>query len=562
MKKSLVLTFIIVMLISFGWSGSFNKAAQANDRYVSAEKEYNFSDIIDISTSGAGVNTGDNAGHGGHQTRIVHTEHGDYAAYITDSIKANGGKQMDEFSIIKINNDGTTKVIFREYKVYDTSQVGVFSDKDGNVWAVTVGDNKLKAQFDGRADAIIATAYRIDKDTEEATGYNVLVQRATFSGYGYSSFCYDKVSDKIYTLTSSGDAPGELIWLIFDMKTLTWDGQARAVKTNNRQCYPYIYADGKGGMIILNERDIRCTNAGYPEVSSNDGLTANDLRTFERWSAEYLWDQLELYYIPDVYKEEYTSVLVAEADYSRVKGDTQQERNSLEFRKTNAYPNFQNNRGGDTFLDKDGYLHVIYAKEYSLAAYTREAVERTWIHAVYDVSDPNDMKLLSSTDIIEDAKLPYQCSFRMYQDNSGTLYMISGQTDRKTSKGKVIVYELIGTPTEGYKQRNEVASAPYTGDSIINISNNRSNSYADNKIAVLFMSGNTYKYMQISIIDKNAPVEPTPTPGDNTPKPTENPGDPSETDSNIVWYIVCGIVVLAGVAAAVYFTVAKKKKKE
>lgn len=555
MKKSLVLTFVITMLLSFGWNAGLDKTAYATS--PAQKKEYIFSEIIDIAKAGADVTTGENAGHGGHQTRIVHTEHGDYAAYITDSIKASDGKQLDEFSIVKINDDGTTELIFQEYKVYDSSQVGVFADKDGNVWAVTVGDNKLKDQFDGRAEAIIATAYRVDKDTDETTGYNIISQRATSVGYGYSSFCYDEAYDRIYTLTSSGDEPGELIWLIFDMKTLTWDKQARAISTAHRQCYPYIYADGKGGMIILNERDIQCAAAGYPEVGNNDGLTNEELRKFDRWSANYLWDQLELYYIPDVYKEEFSSTIVAEADYSRVKG-TQDERNSLEFRKTNEYPNFQNNKGGDTFLDNNGYLHIIYAKEYLLSAYNRETVERTWVHDVYDISDPNNMKCLSSTDIIDDATLSYECSFRMYQTKDGTLYLISGQVNKKTGEGDIIVYKLDGTPESGYEQRENVASTPYTGDSIINISNNRSNSTADDNIAVLIMSGNEYKYMQISIETEDIDVTPA-TPDCQLPTPSSTSS--GNADGNVIWYVVGGAIIVIGAAVAVYCVLKKKKKQ-
>ena len=115
MKRSLILTFVLVMLVSFGTYGYFNNATKAE----AAEQEivFDFSDIVDISDAGANVFAGNNAGHGGHQTRIVHTSHGDYTAYITDSIESNG-KTMDEFSIIKINADGTTKVIFQEYKVF------------------------------------------------------------------------------------------------------------------------------------------------------------------------------------------------------------------------------------------------------------------------------------------------------------------------------------------------------------------------------------------------------------------------------------------------------------
>ena len=496
MKKSLAIIFTIVMLISFvgmGYSGIM-MSADATDYTL----EVTFSDIVDIYEAGANVHAGDNSMHGGHQTRNVHTSHGDYAAYITNTVK-----DMNQFSVIKINDDGTTTVLFQEYKIYDTSQVGLFVDSDENVWAVTVGSNNFKDQFDNRPAAIIAAAYRIDKETNETACYNVLVPKETSDGYGYSSFCYDEVNEKIYTLTSSGNEPGYLTWLIFDIETKTWENEARAIKTNNRQCYHYIYADGKGGMFVVNERDIRASSAGYPEIGNNHGLTDAELATFPRWSADYLWDQLELYYIPDVTEVEVKTLMVEEADFSRVTG-TQEERYSLAGRLTNEYPNIQNNKGGDTFVDADGYLHVTYAKEFLLAASTRATTERTWYHATYDISDPNNMKLLSKKAIVDDSKLDYNCSFRMYQDSKGQLYYVSGETDKATGEGNIVLYKLDGDVNNGY-ERTKVAEKEILGDHIIHISNDRSNSTADDSFGVLYPNRkNDYNYLMVDIEYKPA----------------------------------------------------------
>ena len=58
---------------------------------------------------------------------------------------------MNQFSVIKINADGTTEVVFQEWKAYDSSQVSLHVDADENVWALVAGDNgRLKDQFDGR----------------------------------------------------------------------------------------------------------------------------------------------------------------------------------------------------------------------------------------------------------------------------------------------------------------------------------------------------------------------------------------------------------------------------
>lgn len=525
MKKSLVLILTVVMLFSFVGFGTtmVNSAANAEDTRL----EISFSDIIDISAAGAGVVAGNNSGHGNHQTRNVHTSHGDYAAYITDSMGI-----MDQFSIVKINDDNTTEVVFQEYKVYDSSQVGLFVDKDENVWAVVVHGSP-KDQFDNRPASLMAVAYKVDKTTGETYGYEVLVEREASGGYGYSSFCYDEALNKIYTITSSGDAPGALTWLIFDMNTLKWDNTARAIQTDYRQCYHYIYADGKGGMFVLNQRDIKAST-NYPEIGNNNGLTPEELASFKRHDANYLWDQLELYYIPDVTDEAAYSLMVAEADYSRVTG-TQDERYTLAKRLTNEYPNFQNNNGGDMFVDKDGYLHVIYAKEYLLAASTRERTERTWYHCVYDISDPANMKLLTTLELIDDSETTYDCSFRIYQDSKGQIMFISGQTDKQTSAGKVVVYTLDGNVEDGYEIKS-VAEKEYTGSSIVHISNNRSNSVADDDVSILlYDTTSDYCHLAMSI--------------DYVPE-----GDPEVGQNGMiyVWYClmaasVAGLAVMVGI---------------
>lgn len=471
--------------------------AQAGTTTTTHKNAFEFSERIQFDGTGIG---GD-AGHGNHQTRVVHTTHGDYVAYITNSTTNSSGARLDEFKVIRVNEDRSYEVILTEYKIYDSSQVGLFVDKDENVWAVTVGDNKYR-QNSG-TDAIAANAWMIDKETDDVTNYGIIIPRKTWSGYGYSYFCYDETMNKLYTLTTSGDEPGELVWLIFDLETKTWDNTARSFQTASRNAYPYMYADGKGGMIIVNQRDFKCTTVGYPEIGNNNGLSAGDLGTFSRWSADYVWDQLELYYIPDVYEEEYEKFVVAEADYSRVQG-TQEDRYKLEYRKINEYPNFQNNNGGDTYLDDAGYLHVIYAKEYLLAAYTRERTERSWYHDVIDISNPSNIKKLSSTKIIDDAPLDYNCTFRMYQTTDGNLYLISGQSRKEgldnAFTGEVVVYYVNGTPQTGYEYE-KVASASHAGNSVINVANNRSNSIEDDVIPFIWMNGDgsVYRYRTIKV---------------------------------------------------------------
>lgn len=503
MKKSLILTLVVAMLFSFCWSTNLGMTAKAET--VEHKNTFEFSERVDFSDIG----NGNAAGHGNHQTRVVHTTHGDYVTYITNTTSNSNGEKLDEFKVIRVNEDRTYEVVFTEYKIYDTSQVGLFVDKDENVWAVTVGANNYRQNT--AIDSIMANAWMIDKETDDVTNYSIVVPRKTWGGYGYSYFCYDEAMDKLYTLTASGDEPGELVWLIFDMETKTWDNTARSFETTYRNCYPYIYADGKGGMIIVNECDHKATSLGYPEISVNYGLTEDEIKSipgsyksssgeWKRPSADYVFDQLELYYIPDVYDEAYEKFVVAEADYSRVHG-TQEERYSLEFRAVNEYPTIQNNNGGDTFLDANGYLHVVYSKEFVLAAYNNTMeTDKYWYHDVIDISDPSNIKKLSSTLIVDESKenFEYSHSYRMYQTTDGSLYLIS--TNVSGYYGKVLVLAVNGNVNDGYTYE-KVAEEDHVGDRIICISNNRSNSVENDVITYVWRNGdhNMYRFNRITV---------------------------------------------------------------
>ena len=214
MKKTCIYALVLAMLLSLGFSSFRTADVSALPADATAEEiVVKISDSLSIKDSGSGLGTGDNAGHGNHQTRIVHTSHGDYAAYVTDSIKANTGSQMDEISVIKINADGTTTVVMREWKNYDTSQVSLHVDKDENVWAVTVADNKLKANDTKHLNV---AAYRIDAETDAVTGHKTTLDVPDGRGFGYSTSCIDVVNNKIYTMSADAaqDNASHLFWAI------------------------------------------------------------------------------------------------------------------------------------------------------------------------------------------------------------------------------------------------------------------------------------------------------------------------------------------------------------
>lgn len=505
MKKSIIWTLVIAMLLSVGFMGFNAKDAKADAEDITVS----FTDEIDIMDAGSGVESGANSGHGNHQHRVVRTTHGEYAAYITDEIGAYNGKYNgegydktgDEFSIIKIDaENGTTTRLYTDWKPYDSSQLTLAVDNDENVWAIVFANNAMKDQFDGRDGSTAwCAAYCVDAATDEVIGYKVLVPfNAVGYGFSYASSFFDPATNKIVSLGFDGDnAVGNLVYTYFDVATREWAGVIYKYNVGVRHGYPFFAPDGNGGFIVICQEDKSCAGAGYPEIGNNVGLTAEDLATFHRWSADYVWDTLNLYHFssedgaPTVNK-----TLVALADYSRVVGEyNSSERLSLEGRKKSEYPNNQMNNGGDMIIDQNGYLHVVYDSHFALAAYDRSATESKWIHQVYDISNPANVTKISESVLTNDVETGESTYWRLYEDTDGCILYVG----HDTKSGELRVYYADGTPSTGYTPvlLNKIATR-LTG--CTNVANMRGNSLIDNTIDVIYLvRDDNYNFRQIKI---------------------------------------------------------------
>lgn len=506
MKKYFAWTLVLVLVLSvFTAFAPVKVKADTSDECL---PEVTIGDLIDLAQSG--TTAGDNSGHGNHQTRVVRTSHGEYVCYISDKGNGNG---INEISVIKVDTaNGTAETVFSELKSYDTSQSCIVVDDDENVWMVFVYDDKLKDQFDGRDGfGVHLAAYRIDAATDDVDGYETLATLpapASGTGYGYSSFFYDSSTNCIYTIGFNGsDKAGDIYWFTFDIDELMWSGYGDA-KVDIRHGYPFMIADGKGGAYVICQDDYRADAAGYPEVSNNVGLSNEELEKMKtdttyqtngsRWSADYCWDELDFYYIPDMTKSDFYETTIVPKDYSRVKGD-QDYRNSYEGRMSNLYPNFQMNNGGDMIIDKDGYMHVVYYKDYIYAASTRKPGENTVMHDVYDLSDPKAPKLVSSIALCELVSEGIdECYWRLYEDTEGNLYYIN--TDNQfTTNSTMNIYLADGTPTEGY-EKVLLASKEFASGVNISVANMRGNSLLDDTVdIILWMKNGDYDFLQVKI---------------------------------------------------------------
>lgn len=451
---------------------------------------------------------GDYATHGNHQTRTVHTSHGDYAAYITGSYTDSRGYTVDKWSLMKIDTaTGESTVVFVGEKYFDSSQVSLLVDKDENVWAITsTSDSRRNLSSEG----FDCRAHRLDAVTGEVTSYQSIISGGAQDGYGYATCYYDEAYNRIIVMHAGGDyvagstSGASFNWTIFDLKKNQWQTRVRTARIESRHCYMFGYADGKGGLIMIAQRDIKAKSLGYPEVGSDEGLTSSDRQYMSqhgitRWAADYCWDQLDLYYFPNITSSKFTKYTVCEADYSKVTG-TQAQRYSLEYRLKNYYPATQNNNGGDFLLTKtaDGrlLLHITYNKALIQAAMDRsKGSESKWYHQVWDVTDGADYcaKLYDGV-LVDEMAGESGFGFRLYEDTKGNVNII------QSHNGALTIYrtEYNGKGAFTYHQVGTTQTLKGAGN-MFSISSHRGGSITDDKMNIIYTASGKYMFYQATL---------------------------------------------------------------
>lgn len=478
---------------------------------------FSFATTSPFDLSKAGVKPGDDSAHGNHQTRTVHTSHGDYAAYITGTYTDSAGQTVNKWSLIKIDPASrAATVVFTGEKYYDSSQVSLLVDKDENVWAITsTSDSRRNITT---REAFDCRAHKLDAKTGTVTSYTSIINGGAADGYGYSQSFYDEYNDRILVMHAGGDYVkgrpdgASLNWTIFSLKDNSWQSRVRYIKIPARHCYFYGYFDENGGFMLLGQRDIKAVSIGYPEIGDDTGISTSDRQYMQengitRWAANYSWDQLDLYYFPNVTLSKAYTHNVVEADFSKVTG-TQTERFTFEKRLTNYYPANQNNNGGDMLYtsDIDGrkILHITYNIAYIQAAMDRsKCSESTWRHQVWDVTDPMNAQKIYDLPIVIDGSIADMnlygggFNFRLYRDSNNQMYLISG------NRGAVSVFAIIKGADETYTYKRIGAAktlSNMTGD-LISISSHRGGSKTDDDtLNILYRtSGGSYCFTQCKI---------------------------------------------------------------
>lgn len=468
-------------------------------------------------TAQTGANVGTDGFHSGHQTRIVHTEHGDYVALLTRMTE--GNFNMNEFSLLKIA-DGRASILYQDIQCYNSSSISIFQDEKGEVYAATV---LVDAYNTSNTESMVNLAvYHIDAKTDEIKAYKATIPAGTGASYGYGQPVIDTASGKIYAVISrgNGDNDGYLHWFIFDLATMRWEPKEYGIECHDkyRYMYHYLFADGKGGFYMVTQRNQLAANMGHPELHDNP-----------IHSIDFLWDALAYYYIPNAYDDStFCFQYIEEGDYSRIKDlDGDGKYDSDEERQTNQYPAVVNNHYGDTFVDSAGLMHVLYTVVYDQDAYGDQITfERSLYHATYDISDLTAPKLLSKDQLyFDDGEGAELCEFemRMTQGTDGTLYIVACNCNtEKESYGRFQLYQLSEKEDRTYTYDLLGMSDDIGADWGFSLANTRSLSVEDDTVRILYRAYSDDTKLCYEVINLK---------GDPQVKDTTQPAESSETSS-------------------------------
>jgi len=366
-----------------------------------------FEDASGVIPVGAGVGA-----HGAYETRIVRTENGTYAAYITDATgeatAAHPGWNcgVATFEIVKVTATGFESIFSAEYpQALGSCTPNIVQGENGIVYVVIIADDKDRRQSE-YCNGVWLQVYKLDTNTDTVTlpggtqKYRHTTSPTDDHGYGYTQPIFDFEHGKMYALTCGGEAPGYLAWWIYNLNTDRWSPTCHTVQLFTRRCYINGYADGNGGFTIIIER---CA----PIKALKQALGFQ----FSLGDNSYAWDGLYLMHVANPSVNSFTETEIAVAQY------TTEGRNGSGKNDPDTVSHYGNS--GCTYLDDQNRLHVIYSHKIGNIRKT------TVYHAVYDLSGNELFKQALSTTLVPgNGGSPKPNSYAMTQDTDGTYYVL------------------------------------------------------------------------------------------------------------------------------------------
>lgn len=389
--KKFVVMLLSAFIVIFLFSCSSGNVVDTEDTTALQDGEPNeeivVSEAISILKNG-GIDTGAAGSHGGQQTRICRTDHGTYVAFVSyqEDVKY-------YFYIVKIDDSDNVTVLHKDSCPADAALVNIAQDNNGDIYVTAFPADTTK---NASPKYSWLAMYIINREDDGITEIKAGPRFMNSGDFGYAMPMFDFENRKIYAIYSGIGNPGKLSWFTYNIDTGSWqDNCITTVLEDMTHTYFYCFPDGNGGALIVGERDISVDMMPELKIESGTPVYAN-----------YLWDKLDLFIIPDMTKGICRMVNIQEADYSRA--------------DEGIAPINQNNQNGDVFIDSNGLLHVIYISylaDYDIADGVVTHGETR--HAIYSGGECiyNEVMKLNNKDLYY--------YLRMAENSDGELVLIS-----------------------------------------------------------------------------------------------------------------------------------------
>lgn len=333
-----------------------------------------------------------------HQTKIVHTENGTYAAFVYDH---NNG--VEYFHIAKIDSEKNATILHSDsFTSGQDKYLTIQRTADGQIYVCPPTGTTIY-HIDQKTDAV--TSLEI---TQSARYFGTLKQ-AHFSvpdaeGNGYMlcfkeddtfpliSYPYNPANMTLYPIKNTFDAT---LKKSVD-SSIKYVPDTDSFSLTNYE-YPYILEDGNGGAYVVLTREVdkdflreKLQYSGYIHVFN---------------------DSIMLLHIPDL--------SATDTEWTEVQAPYEAEGNEGIWSVVNVADN------GDVYLDSDGKIHILYSSyHYDFDDLDRKGNDKPlpdtlkYHHAVYDGVS------LVSTEEVNIAGLTENTSVRMAETTDGTLYLL------------------------------------------------------------------------------------------------------------------------------------------
>lgn len=383
--------------------------------------------------------------HGGQQMRVCHTERGTYTAFVRD-FGPESTDGLQKFYVAKTDEAGkSTLIYYGEFESDDsTITVNIGQDSNGDVWVVTSSRNSH--------NAIV-----FDRDTDEFTEHRESTDFASGETLGYSQTMFDFENRKIYAFHNGVFGSGKYLleWYTFDIESGTWSDTSiyKWIDDTYRHVYLYPFADGKGGAYIVGMRgDSKFESEGKPEAV--------------RFG--YAWDQLDLFYIPDLTSPDDIVFTTIQPVY-----DERGDEGIWSYIYTQAM---------DVYVDNSGYMHISYLYQiYDAAGLPPDFYSgKQYHHAVY-----NGMECIFNEELdFIDTGYATTSRAMVRQSTDGRLHMIVAKLD-----GEVIELDFYSAEDElgqSWKHENKILLDEGVTTPSLTVSALRDGSVQDNVLSCFF----------------------------------------------------------------------------